>query len=405
MSLIPIEAGTIRKMLVSVSPSPACAAVLRQGLGVGSEVSDRSIRAGDSADARYFFYRDSAGADRGAIWIKNWNKEMRSADWGFCMGSDEPEQTGLEIVLAALDLAFGALRLRKLSCEVPANAHRLLYLYQEVDFDREGLLREQLVYETGPVDVIRFGMLEDEWEDRRTTLAQRLTQLKALAEEGSMAGRLRLSILSEADSWMNPYIYSLKTDWEAQGHTVEWRHEPSQVSSGDLCFCLSLGKLVNASTRSRFQHTLVVHESDLPRGKGWSPLTWQILAGVNRIPVTLFEAADHVDSGPIYAQHWLEFTGSELLDELRFGQALATRALCRWFVDQFPDSALHGREQQGEESIYRRRRPSDSQLDLDKSLSEQFNLLRVVDNDRYPGFFKKDGRLYRLRIEAEKPHE
>ena len=76
--------------------------------------------------------------------------------------------------------------------------------------------------------------------------------------------------------------------------------------------------------RLRFRHTLVVHESDLPQGKGWSPLTWQILAGQVSIPVTLFEAVKRADSGPIYAQRWLHFEGHELIDELRAAQAGAT---------------------------------------------------------------------------------
>jgi methionyl-tRNA formyltransferase len=30
-----------------------------------------------------------------------------------------------------------------------------------------------------------------------------------------------------------------------------------------------------------------VHESALPQGQGWSPMTWQILEGASPIPVTL----------------------------------------------------------------------------------------------------------------------
>lgn len=142
-----------------------------------------------------------------------------------------------------------------------------------------------------------------------------------------------------------------------------------------------------------------MHESDLPQGKGWSPLTWQILDGQPRIPVTLIEAAERVDSGVIYAQRWLEFQGHELIDELRAAQAEATHDLCRWFVDTYPRSAEQGRPQQGEESFYARRRPADSRLDPEQPLAEQFNLLRVVDNERYPAFFEWRGKRYTLSID------
>jgi len=63
-------------------------------------------------------------------------------------------------------------------------------------------------------------------------------------------------------------------------------HNANELLTGEFCFYLSYGKIVSKDMLSRFKHNLVVHESDLPQGKGWSPLTWQILEGKNRIPVT-----------------------------------------------------------------------------------------------------------------------
>ena len=47
----------------------------------------------------------------------------------------------------------------------------------------------------------------------------------------------------------------------------------------DLCICLSYSKLLSEKDLSKFKNVLVVHESELPKGKGWSPLSWQILEG------------------------------------------------------------------------------------------------------------------------------
>jgi methionyl-tRNA formyltransferase len=114
--------------------------------------------------------------------------------------------------------------------------------------------------------------------------------------------------------------------------------------------------------------------------------------------VTLLEATDQVDSGTIYAQRWVELVGDELVEELRSAQAKATRTLCMEFVDDYPVSVKRGREQCGEESFFPRRGPGDSQLDPEKPLVEQFNLLRVVDNKRYPAFFEWRGRQFELHI-------
>ncbi len=150
-----------------------------------------------------------------------------------------------------------------------------------------------------------------------------------------------------------------------------------------------------------FRHNLVVHESDLPQGKGWSPLTWQILEGKNQIPVTMIEAEEKVDSGVIYAQEWIEFQGHELVEELRAAQAKTTIRLCEKFVREYPEIIDTAKEQAGEESFYPRRKPEDSRLDPGKSIKENFNLLRVVDNEKYPAWFELDGWKYLLKIEKK----
>jgi hypothetical protein len=57
------------------------------------------------------------------------------------------------------------------------------------------------------------------------------------------------------------------------------------------------------------------------------------------------------------------------------------------------------RKQAGEPTTYPRRRAFDSRLDSEKSIAEQFDLLRIVNNDDYPAFFELNGKRYVLRIE------
>lgn len=52
----------------------------------------------------------------------------------------------------------------------------------------------------------------------------------------------------------------------------------------------------------------------------------------------------------------------------------------------------------GGSTYFKKRTEKDSELFLNKTLDEQFNLLRVVDNDNYPAFFYKDGRKYIVKI-------
>jgi spore coat polysaccharide biosynthesis predicted glycosyltransferase SpsG len=208
-----------------------------------------------------------------------------------------------------------------------------------------------------------------------------------------------IAILSDGSSWLNWHIVELQYQWLRAGHRVLWAHDKDDLRPGDFCFLLGCSQIVPPELLKQFKHGLVVHESDLPRGRGWSPLTWQILEGANRIPVTLLEAAPKVDSGTIYAQEWLTFEGHELIDDLRLAAACATLRVCDLFIRGYPEALDRGREQIGAATRYPRRTPEDSQLDPNASIRSQFSLFRVVDNDRYPAFFELGGHHYRLRIE------
>ena len=114
--------------------------------------------------------------------------------------------------------------------------------------------------------------------------------------------------------------------------------------------------------------------------------------------MTLFEAADAVDAGVIYGQTTIQLRGDELVEDLRRQQAAATFELCAEFVAGFPGVLQQAREQQGTPSYFPRRTPVDSRIDLDLPLRDQFNLLRVCDNTRYPAWFEHAGSRYTLSI-------
>ena len=85
------------------------------------------------------------------------------------------------------------------------------------------------------------------------------------------------------------------------------------------------------------------------------------------------------------------------MEEWRALQAQATLELCLAWFDRHREVVAAAQPQHGEHSYYSRRRPADSELDPQRSLAEQFQLLRVVDNIRYPAIFHWRGRRYELQ--------
>jgi UDP-2,4-diacetamido-2,4,6-trideoxy-beta-L-altropyranose hydrolase len=210
---------------------------------------------------------------------------------------------------------------------------------------------------------------------------------------------LLITVLSDSGTWMNHWISELLAVFVERGHRVNWVHRPDELPEGDLCFLLSCCQIVKKEALQRNRNNLVVHASALPKGKGWSPLTWQILEGISEIPVTLFEAKESVDSGEIYSQDVLNFSGHELIDELREALADCIVRMCCQFIETYPEILKKAQSQEGTENFYKKRNPEDSRLDPKQSIAEQINLLRIVDNERYPAFFEWQGQRYVLRIE------
>jgi methionyl-tRNA formyltransferase len=212
---------------------------------------------------------------------------------------------------------------------------------------------------------------------------------------------MKVTILTDKASWMHKYLPLLQKEVEVAGHNVNTISDPDKLSKGDVAFFLSCFSIIGTAKLRMNAHNIVVHASDLPQGKGWSPMSWQILEGKYDIPLTLFEACEKVDSGVIYLQTTVSLDGTELVDEWQYKLFVKIKELCLNFLKQLPH--VNGREQIGQESFYRRRTPKDSRLDINKTIQEQFNLLRIVDNEAYPAFFEIHGRKYILTVRSAGP--
>jgi methionyl-tRNA formyltransferase len=205
-------------------------------------------------------------------------------------------------------------------------------------------------------------------------------------------------ICSDASHAVVPHLREWVRATRAAGHSVQLAFDVSELSGGDLLFLVSCSQIVRKDVRAKFGAALVLHASRLPDGRGWSPHIWTIVNGGNEITVTLLEAADKVDTGAIWLQESFTLEGHELLPDINARLFASEISLMSRAVAEF--GQLSPTPQSGEAGVYlRKRTPQDSELDPNKSLAEQFNLLRVVDSERYPAFFRLHGHRYLLKIE------
>lgn len=207
----------------------------------------------------------------------------------------------------------------------------------------------------------------------------------------------KIFVVVDNDSWILPFAIKLVSSINLTDDQATFCDSYDKVEEGDVAFLLGCTKIATDAAISKNTYTLVVHESDLPKGRGFAPIQWQLIAGRNEIPICLLQTENEVDSGAVFLKRLVTFDGHELNDEIRFAQGQATIEICLEFLNAKPIPIKE--PQSGEPSYYTRRYPEDSRLDPDKTISEQFNLLRTVDNDAYPAFFTLNDTDYIIRIE------
>jgi methionyl-tRNA formyltransferase len=207
----------------------------------------------------------------------------------------------------------------------------------------------------------------------------------------------KIAVLTSRASWFFPYAGKLVKVLKEDGYQPKIFSDHESINNSySLVFILSYFRMIEAESLRRHEHNLVVHESALPLGRGWAPFFWQVLEGRLEIPVVLFEAGKGIDEGDIYLSDRIRLKGHELYPELRFIQAKKTIELCRRFLmrRKTPKAV----KQAGKPSYYKRRTPKDSQLNIDKTIKEQFNQLRICCNEEFPAFFNYKGFKYILEI-------
>lgn len=209
-----------------------------------------------------------------------------------------------------------------------------------------------------------------------------------------------VAILTSKRSWFVPYAKEFVKNLKEKGHQSELFYKQEDIRKDyQIVFVLSYFNIINERFLKEHKHNLVVHESLLPKGKGWAPLFWQILEGRNKIPIVLFEATPEVDAGDIYIKDYIRLEGHELHDEIRRLQAQKSIEMCLYFLENYEN--LKPVNQSGKETYYARRTPKDSELEIDKSIREQFNLFRIVNNQEFPAFFYNKKHKYIIHIYQE----
>ena len=211
---------------------------------------------------------------------------------------------------------------------------------------------------------------------------------------------MRVSMLcSDTAHPIMPYLKNWQREYLRLGHQVDILSQSMQLASGDILFLVSCSEKIAQDVRKKFRHVLVLHASDLPKGRGWSPYIWEIISGSDQIVLSLIEAEDEIDTGKLWKKLDIPVPKFYLWDEINQALFLGELKLMSWAVQNHEEVTPKEQDKAVESTYWPKRTEQDSRVDINKTVAEQFDLLRVCDPERYPAFCEIGGRKYKLILE------
>lgn len=137
------------------------------------------------------------------------------------------------------------------------------------------------------------------------------------------------------------------------------------------------------------------HETDLPYGRGGSPVQNLIALGHRETVVTALKMTDELDAGPIYLKEKLSLEG--LAEEVFVRSAYIVADMIKTIITKNPRPT----KQVGKPTFFNRRKPSQSKIPIEKAnLVDLFDHIRMLDAEGYPKAYLEAGGF---RFEISRP--
>ncbi len=172
--LRPIEDSELKLML-----SWRNAPTVRANMYTQHEISEQEhltwwARTAQREDQAYFMYENDDQA-LGIVGVSAIDHSHGHCSWAFYADPNAPRGTGSKMEFLALEYVFGTLKLHKLVCEVLAFNTPVIKLHQKFGFVVEGIFRQQYRSADDYIDIYRLGLLQSEWESKRSEMLKKLT--------------------------------------------------------------------------------------------------------------------------------------------------------------------------------------------------------------------------------------
>lgn len=132
---------------------------------------------------------------------------------------------------------------------------------------------------------------------------------------------------------------------------------------------------------------IVFHMTDLPYGRGGSPLQNLIVRGLTATKLSALRVEVGLDTGPVYLKMDLSLSGTAEEIFVRVNKLVGK------MIVEIIQNNLQPVLQEGDPVVFKRRKPEQSDMSGLEKLEEIFDYIRMLDADGYPHAYIEKGEF------------
>ena len=167
----------------------------------------------------------------------------------------------------------------------------------------------------------------------------------------------------------------------------ELTEEALSVINPDYVFFPHWSYIIPANIYEKYE-CVVFHMTDLPFGRGGSPLQNLIVRGIYDTKISAIKVSKGVDTGPIYMKEPINISEGNATDIFRRISDIVFEKMIPAFLSA---NKIQPNDQSGEVVSFKRRTPLDSMIPNGLSQRQLYDFIRMLDGEGYPRAFIKNG--------------
>ena len=208
-------------------------------------------------------------------------------------------------------------------------------------------------------------------------------------------------LLDKKNDWLKKYFVDFSFDNKLKKKfSFSVVYKLNKKINIELLFLLGLTKKINLKKYKNINKAFLIHESNLPKGRGFSPVKHQILEKKDKIKCCLISCDEKIDTGKIYKYDFLKIKKTDLYDDIKKKQFLISMKMIKKILNDYP--FLKSKEQKGKPTYYRKFTSEDDQININLSIKDEFNKIRSTDYINHQNYFYYKNKKFFQRISKKK---